>query len=435
MTILDATADDVKALDDVQLRRLVARLAAAELRARGQAETGVNDSGEQRAADGGIDVMVEGDPNAAGDTLFALPLGIQVKATPMRRADVLKEMRPDGRLRPAIISLADRGGGYAIAAGRDDRSASALLQALGDMRDALGGDAVLPVDFLDAGRLARWASQYLGVTRWLLEAAGRPTRGWRGYEPWSTPNQAPLPYLVDEAARFRIGSELADPVEIGAGIKRLREVLGVPRGVARLVGLSGMGKTRLAEALFDDAVGDHGLAPALAVYGDAAADPATPAVSFAEQLAESGRPAILIVDNCPPALHRELEAVVRRSTSATALLSIDFDIGPDQPEHTHVFRVAAADDLLIDRLLIQRHPDLTWSDRTRMRDQLRQRLFSGGGSGSPADRYRRREPMIRSLSDHADPEVRAWSVELLEDLAETVAMHERWERDRDQKFE
>lgn len=366
MTILDATAADVKALDDVQLRRLIARLAAAELRARGQAETGVNDSGDQRAPDGGIDVMVAGDPAVAGDILPALPLGLQVKATPMRRADILKEMRPTGALRPAIKDLAARGGGYVIAAGRDDRSADALRKALDDMRDGLGGEAALPIDFLDAGRLARWASQHPGVTRWLLAAAGRPTRGWHALEPWSTPNQPPLPYIVDEVARFRIGSELADPVDVVVGINHLRSLLATPRSVARLVGLSGMGKTRLAEALFDAAVGEGALPTALAVYGDAGANPETSPVSFAEQLAESKRRAILIVDNCPPALHRELEAVVRRAGTETALLTIDFDTGPDQPEHTSVFRFAAAGDLMVDRLLLQRRPALTWSDRARI---------------------------------------------------------------------
>jgi ABC-type dipeptide/oligopeptide/nickel transport system ATPase component len=39
-----------------------------------------------------------------------------------------------------------------------------------------------------------------------------------------------------------------------------------PGQVVRLVGLSGVGKTRLAEALFDSKVGANALDPALAVY-------------------------------------------------------------------------------------------------------------------------------------------------------------------------
>jgi len=43
-------------------------------------------------------------------------------------------------------------------------------------------------------------------------------------------------------------------------------VLGTPEHVVRLAGSSGVGKTRLAEALFDSSVGEGALDPFLAIY-------------------------------------------------------------------------------------------------------------------------------------------------------------------------
>jgi len=47
-------------------------------------------------------------------------------------------------------------------------------------------------------------------------------------------------------------------------------VLRIPGHVARLVGLSGVGKTRLAEALFDSTFGEEALDSSLAIYTNVA---------------------------------------------------------------------------------------------------------------------------------------------------------------------
>lgn len=365
MTILDPTAADVKRLDDVQLRELVARLAAADLRGRGEAETGVSAGGDQRAGDGGIDVSVAGDSQAAGDMLPRLPLGFQVKATAMRGQAITREMRPKGQLRPAIVALAMAGGAYVIACGRDDLSASALDRAVTAMRAALGDEANLLVDFYDASRLARWAAQFPGEARWLLACAGRPSGGWRHLGPWSTPGDEPRPYLVDESARLIRGRGTVAPTDILSGLSALRQVLAVPGLSARLIGLSGMGKTRLAEAAFDPVVGEA-LPSSWVVYGDAGSSPEVTPASMAQHLVDIGRRCVLIVDNCPAALHTVLTGIVRASGSAVSLLTIDFDVGDAQPEHTTVFRLARAGDPLIDALLRQRAPVLTSGDRDRV---------------------------------------------------------------------
>ena len=55
--------------------------------------------------------------------------------------------------------------------------------------------------------------------------------------------------------------------------------------MARLLGQSGMSKTRLVQALFDERIGGQALTPPLAVYGDAGeTDPEVTPLMVARQL-------------------------------------------------------------------------------------------------------------------------------------------------------
>ena len=158
------------------------------------------------------------------------------------------------------------------------------------------------------------------------------------------------------------------------GLGFVREALTPARAAVRLTGLSGMGKTRFAQALFDPRVGDGALDPSLVVYGDAGLDKAVSPVRLAQSLVEDGVAAILIVDNCPAARHREVVEVIRRPTSQVRLLTIDFDVGDHQPDHTEVVRLQNAGEDLIDALLRQRAPFLTQSERIRIVE------FAGGNT-------------------------------------------------------
>jgi hypothetical protein len=68
--------------------------------------------------------------------------------------------------------------------------------------------------------------------------------------------------LIDESSNKR------ENLTISEGITRLRASLRMPGNSIRLIGLSGLGKTRLVQALFEKGIGEDPLDLSIAVYTD-----------------------------------------------------------------------------------------------------------------------------------------------------------------------
>ncbi|NKJ43190.1 hypothetical protein [Novosphingobium sp. SG720] len=370
----EVTKEMVRAVSDVLLRELLERLLMAEAKKNGILASGIEVGGNQIAADGGVDGAIEwnGSPEP-GDWLPRRTVYFQCKAEAMAPRKLAKEMRPKGIVRPIFAELADKGGAYIIFS-TDDPSKSAREQRLIAMRAALAdvpGKDKVALDFYGADRVARWTNAHLGVAIWLLGQIGRPIRGWRPYGGWSAPEAETKPYLFD--ATVRVTSNGAE-TSIEAAINEIRSVLVQPGGVVRLIGISGMGKTRLAEALFDQRI-DVGppLAASRAIYGDAGLDLATSPALLAEQIAMSGTEAVIVVDNCAQRTHNQLAQIVGHKLSRASLLTIDYDIGSEQPLGRLVALGNNSEDILY-AVLKQRFPQLTDAEWRHLAQ------FSGGNA-------------------------------------------------------
>lgn len=234
--------------------------------------------------------------------------------------------------------------------------------------DLPGSDA-LCLDFYDRSRMATWVRGYPGVVLWVLDRIGQPLTGWQPLGNWSrAPAAADAAYLSDDTARLRDMSRHQDgPLAISDGIARLRARLSVPGGMVRLTGLSGTGKTRLLEALFDPGIGEQPLDPAHAIYVDIGHDAPQPSASqLAAQLRAEGTRAILLLDNCPRDTHDAMAADIKAPGSRLSLITVDLDIRDNKPEDTDVFRLQGASEAIIDSLLEQRYPALPTALRRRI---------------------------------------------------------------------
>ena len=379
-SLFEVSAEDVESLKDDELRELVARLCKATLIEAGLPATCVTWGGDQREPDGGIDVRVQlraDDPLPNGSWLRWRSVGFQVKATEMGPEAIKKEMGVKDSLKASICELLKNGGAYIIAAHdsvADDRYQKRVA-AMRECSDGLSKPGYSAcVDYYDRQRLADWANEYPTVVAWVhARTRGGALQGWEPYGQWATSKRMPdgkYPhFLPDEKARFIDPRDLERTFNLIDGIVRVRDVLrkGIERTgeedgkPVRLVGLSGVGKTRFVQALFEADVGSDALDQELAVYADAGRTLNPPPTVVLDRLISSKTRAVLIIDNCAPSLHRELVAKLGKagSKARVSLLTVEYDIREDLPEDTEVFRLEGGSDDLIERIIRTRFPNVT----------------------------------------------------------------------------
>jgi len=366
--LFDITPDEILQLNDTDLRTLVARLCEAELSARGLSPAAVTWGGSQTAADGGLDVRVALPPGAQIEGYIPRhSTGFQVKKPDMPRAEIIAEMRPAGVIRPVIRQLADESGAYIIVSSTGSTTDSALGNRQEALREALtgvGNADQLFTDFYDRTRLASWVRCHPGLITWVKEKVGRAFAGWRPYGPWGGAAEgAEAEYLLDDKLRLHLGRHRDAPAQsVTEAIDELRDELNGAGKVVRLVGLSGVGKTRLAQALFDSRVGSRPLAPSLAIYTNLSDNPDPQPTGLASDLIANRTRSILVVDNCPPDLHRRLSELCGGRDSTVSVLTIEYDVRDDQPEGTQVVRLDTSSPELIEALLRRRYSSLSQVD-------------------------------------------------------------------------
>jgi hypothetical protein len=377
--MLEITPDDIALLSDTELRTLIGLLCEAELRNRGLSAAAVTWSGHQNSADGGLDVRVALGDNVTIAGFVPRPhTGFQVKKSPMPRTAIIDEMRPEDVLRPIIRDLANRSGAYIIVSAESTSETTlrnrhdAMREAVGDLPNAKD----LALDFYDRGRVASWVRDHAGMVLWVRSKIGRALPGWRPYEAWAyAPEGVSGEYLLDDAVCIRTDTEATEPgLSAAVGIQRVRDRLRHPGGVVRLVGLSGVGKTRFVQALFDSRVGESSLDSALALYTDVADGPDPSPANLIQNLIASRSRAIVVVDNCPPDLHRRISDVCRVPESTVSVITVEYDIREDQPEGTEVFELEVSSEALIETLLKHRFSYLSWIDLHTIAQ------FSGGNA-------------------------------------------------------
>lgn len=378
--MFEITGDHIAELTDEDLRGLIGMLCEAEMRRRGLPVSAVTWGGDQNAKDGGLDVRVSLPAITLIDGFILRPsTGFQVKKSDMPRGAVIEEMRPKGVIRPSIAALAEESGAYVMVSADGSTTDAALKDRREAMAEAMQGVPhadKLALDFLDRGRLATWVRDHAGIIPWVRKKIGKVIPGWHPYGAWSHAPDANNPdYLADDAARIRTGTQdEGDGFSAIDGINRIRDALRTPGQVVRLVGLSGVGKTRLLEALFDEKIGANALDPALAAYTDVADTPDPQPPSLAADLLAEHRRMILVIDNCPADLHRKLSEIVRVSGSTLSVITVEYDIREDQPEGTDVFSLEASSNDLIEKLIARRFPQLSHVDGQTIAE------FSGGNA-------------------------------------------------------
>lgn len=359
---------DIAQLNDADLRNLVGMLCEADYRFAGLSVSGIRYGGHQDAKDGGIDVIVEDDIPPPDTSFIPRKIsGFQVKKPDMTASDITSEMKPKGKLRPKIKSLIEQGGAYIIVSSGSSVTDTAYEDRINAMKAAVANEENhenLHVDFFDQGRVATWIRSHPSMILWVRNRIGREVQGWQPYGNWSkAPGGVEEEYILDEKLRLFDGIKPKDEgISVIEGLSAIRQQLSIPGTSVRLAGLSGVGKTRLVQALFDARIGTDVLNPTLAFYTDISDSPKPDPRSFVEQLSLTYEPAIVIVDNCTPELHRKMTEVCSKIESRISLLTVEYDVKEDIPDETNVFRLQTASLVVIEKIILNRYPYISQVD-------------------------------------------------------------------------
>ncbi|MDL5512117.1 hypothetical protein QSE00_09855 [Arenibacter sp. M-2] len=379
MNLLDISGNDIAELNDGELRTLIGLLCESEYRNAGHSTKGITWGGSQDAPDGGLDVVVNTEVGLSNESFIPKKYtGFQVKKPSMPPSAIKKEMSLNGTLRGVINKIGEENGAYIIVSSGDSTSDSGLKNRINEMKKSihvLDDDKKPFLDFYDRGRIASWARQHPSCIIWIWSKLGRNISGWLPYENWSNNKADDNDYILDDDLRLHNNTKSnKDGVTIEKGLSQLRSSLLPIRSSVRLTGLSGVGKTRLCEALFDTRIGNDALNPSLVIYTDISFSSNPEPVAMAEQLVASKSRAILIVDNCSPELHRALTKICSKNVSRVSLLTVEYDIKDDLPDETEVFRLEPASIEVIEKLIKKRFVHVSDLDARTISE------FSGGNA-------------------------------------------------------
>lgn len=380
MTFFELGADDISSLNDKDLRELVARLCEAELVQQGIPPSCVMWGGAQEAPDGGLDVSIRGASGITAPNFVPRErTGFQVKKHSIGKSACQKEMQDKGIPKAIISELASHSGAYIIVSGKDDCTDKMLADRLNGMRDAvvtLRLKDQLHLDFYGRDRLSAWLRRHPSVALWIRSRLGKPLAGWRPYERWAaTPPGQDDEFLSDEHPCVTdVNSNVKEPQPVSVGIQLTRNRLREPGSTVRITGLSGVGKTRFAQALFERKVGVDALPQSDVIYADLGQDLTPTASELITYLIASDFASYLVLDNCPPDVHRNLQKQATASRGKLRLLTIEYDISDDRPEETDVIHLEPTSEATVSKLLQKRFPSLGQVNTDRIAE------FAGGNA-------------------------------------------------------
>ena len=367
---LEVTAEHITRLTERTFPALLRRLLSAEAQAHGLPEYGIHVAGNITTPDGGEDGRItwtEGPPRTSFlPSRFCL---FQVKAGKVAPAVAAHEVvGRNGDVKPMVRAVLEAGGHYLLLCAHPytyqqiDARKSRIREAI---RDAGMDIDDVQVGFCDADWVASWVNRHPSVAVWVKEQTHRGTVGpFRSWTHWASRAEHDT-------------SPWADDDRLAALRQPVREGASGTRRVVRVVGPSGIGKSRLILEALGPCEEDERLGFSLAdlvLYADESELGDLAINGVVQTLAENGQRAVVVVDRCPPESHRILVGMVQRRESAVSLITIDDEIPPDLRdrtivelnEHEILVKVPEASSSVTEAIIHSECPELPSEDFRRL---------------------------------------------------------------------
>ena len=355
----------VRALTPKMLTLLMRRLLSADAQTNGLTQDGVHVAATINAPDDKEDARIEwvGGPDR---TIFipARRCIFQSKATDVSpsaaAADVLDSHHD---VSSPIREILSAGGVYIVFCSRSyaqkaiNARVTAIHRSLTHHGLTLGREQL---QFRDADQIALWVNAHPSVAAWLLD---RMQPGMRGpFHDWT--------HWGDRADNDALALEADERLQTLQTSLRAGAV--VRRSVQRIIGPAGVGKSRLTFESFQPDTAEEGSSIALkdlilyVVLPEAGVEAVTHTV---QNLVDSSRHAIVVVDRCSAKTHDVLAGLVKHARSHLSLITIDHEDEPNDVTDATILRLQSAPASVIEGILKQRlikHGALAYEDNRRL---------------------------------------------------------------------
>ena len=354
------TVAQIQALTERTLPELLERLLRAEPHVHDLAPVDVLVSSNIHAPDGGEDGRIRW-RNGPDHTPFLPSRSCQFQSkagdtSPSQAAaDVLTK---DGTVKDMVRPVLADGGHYIMLCAHPYNGKQVAARET-RIRESLRG-AGLPVadhqiQFRGAEQIAGWVNQYPSVVAWVQETTQLGATGpFNSWDHWDGRIAHSVKWVADDRLD---------------GVRNLlQEKLAEPRGIGRVVGPLGIGKSRLVLEAFRAAGMNETAGHAMrvlvmyAVESEAGSDAM---VRVVQELAGSGQRAIVVVDRCRPETHEMLANAVLHRDSRLAVLTIDHEVAANVPNDA-TLEIAGAASSVIESIIGHVAPDVTSMDRQRL---------------------------------------------------------------------
>lgn len=304
---------DINKLNDIQLTQLLKELLHAEAFRSGIAQRAVEVALNIITGDGGEDGRISWEQGPDSTDYIPNRLSLfQNKATDMGPAAYAKEvLTSTGLVKPIVDQVLTAGGSYIVFTTQELNSKqkqARIKQVRASLVVAGKGYAnECDLHIYDASQIAGWVNLYISAVVAVQHWSGRPIeRGLKTYALWSEHEDLSRLPFAPVASRNEF-------------VEKLKAGLSVPKACFRMMGLSGLGKTRTAFQVFSE----NEEIRSLVVYVDANHAPNID--SLIADWVTLGYEAIIVVDNCEYRLHERLVKEVRREGSQVSLLTLDYN--------------------------------------------------------------------------------------------------------------
>ncbi len=265
-----------------------------------------------------------------------------------------------GEVKPMVRSALEKRATYVVLSTRT-YTKDQLEKREGRICAALKG-AGLDIDdhrihFRDASQLADWANAHPAVATWFLEKVepGFP-KEFRSWSHWAGRREHTASPLVEDERLSHLRQFLH------------QQAIAEPGKTARIVGLWGTGKSRLAFEAFSPTRADDPISSnlsSLVLYAVESEVGSAALQNAVQRLADSGARAVVIVDECAPKTHRALVGMVERETSQLSLITLDDEI-PLETLNASTHRVDEAPDAVTEAIVNRVASGLQGEDQRRL---------------------------------------------------------------------